>query len=122
MQDKKTFNTDKYAHSDMKKKKPCWTLTDDGEVDDGVLGGREEVVDAAAVVFLVTVQYRIQLQVGTGGRGAAPGVARQQVEERPLLQHRLVMPVLALLDGLPAGVEAAGKRKRALRKCVCVGG
>lgn len=82
-------------------------LTNDGEVDDGVLCGGEEEVDPAAVGGLVAVLDGEELQVGPWGGGAAVGVSLMEPEVRPPPQQVFVRPVLPVLDGAAAGVEAA---------------
>lgn len=93
----------------MNKQEP--TLTYDGEVDDGVLGGREEVVDAAPVDGLVAVLHGEHLEEGPVARQGAQVAAGQQLEVRPLVQQHLVVPVLAVGRLVPAGVEAGGGRR-----------
>lgn len=51
----------KYGSEDL------WVLTDDGEVDDGVLGWGEEEVHPAAVNGLVSILDGEQFQVGAWG-------------------------------------------------------
>jgi hypothetical protein len=76
-------------------------LTDDGEADFRVAGGRLPEVDSAPIFSLVTLVHVVQRQRGRVSDGE---------EVSALVQDLLVLPVRRYLGVLPSNIKTVDKR------------